>query len=94
MARFIPVRSQCQFDMPGERGFAVEVVPAGRPFATEPLSGRDAGEDGAPSSSPIAPAAATRSPNSSTAKTIGRMGLPRHPRQRRNYKGRRRRLVA
>jgi hypothetical protein len=39
MARFFPVRSQCQFDTPGERRFA---------FATELLSSRGADEDGVP----------------------------------------------
>jgi hypothetical protein len=83
MARFIPVRSQCQFDMPGERGFAVEVVPVGRPFATEPLSGRDAGEDGAPSSSPKAPAAAAPLRTDSLRRPLAGMRPARHKHPRR-----------
>ncbi|WP_104098683.1 hypothetical protein [Stutzerimonas kunmingensis] len=62
MARRIPVRSQCQFDTPGERRFALKVLSVARAFASELLSGQDAGEDGLPSSSSLAPATAMYRP--------------------------------
>jgi len=46
MARFFPVRSQCQFDTPVKWRFAAMVLSVGCTVVTELLSSRDADEDG------------------------------------------------
>lgn len=57
MTRFSPVRSQCQFDTPGERRSALEVALVSGAFATELFTSRDTDKDDVPI---IAPESAGR----------------------------------